>query len=317
MSRNSLVVLKPAAVKTRRRPDRRHPEISIGAGTGSEIRLGRVFFAHIRNRHTRIAYRRAVLRFLNWSESQEIPLPHITPGDVGEYFDAFPGSIPTRKLHLAGLRAFFDVLVERHVVVLNPAASLRGERYSVVEGKTPEITPDQVGTLLASIDATTPVGLRDRAVVATLIFTAARAGAISALTMKHLVSDGSQYSLQFNEKNNRAREIPVRHDLQLYLQAYIERLPQAEEQKDLPLFRTAPGKGGKFTANPMTGVDIYRMVYRRLRDAGLPTRLSPHSFRVCAVTDLLSQGVALEDVQYLAGYVVNHISFIMRSGWLC
>jgi integrase/recombinase XerD len=41
---------------------------------------------------------------------------------------------------------------------------------------------------------------------------------------------------------------------------------------------------------------------RRLKDAGLPSRLSPHSFRVTAIADLLSQGVPLEDVQYLAGH---------------
>ena len=33
---------------------------------------------------------------------------------------------------------------------------------------------------------------------------------------------------------------------------------------------------------------------RRLRDAGLPSRLSPHSFRVATVTDLLTQGVPLD-----------------------
>lgn len=43
-----------------------------------------------------------------------------------------------------------------------------------------------------------------------------------------------------------------------------------------------------------------RMVKRRMRQAGLPSRLSPHSFRVAAITDLMSQGVPLEDVQMLA-----------------
>ncbi len=49
-------------------------------------------------------------------------------------------------------------------------------------------------------------------------------------------------------------------------------------------------------------IDICRMVKRRLKDAGLPVRLSPHSFRVTTITDLLEQGVPLEDVQRLAGH---------------
>jgi len=47
---------------------------------------------------------------------------------------------------------------------------------------------------------------------------------------------------------------------------------------------------------------VYDLVKRRLKDAGLPSRLSPHSFREAAITDLLTQGVPLEDVQYLAGH---------------
>ena len=52
----------------------------------------------------------------------------------------------------------------------------------------------------------------------------------------------------------------------------------------------------------MTSKRICELVKRRLKDAGLPSRLSPHSFRVTAITDLLSQGIPLEDVQYLAGH---------------
>jgi integrase/recombinase XerD len=48
--------------------------------------------------------------------------------------------VSTCKQHLAALRHFFDGMVTRHAILLNPALSVRGERYEVVEGKTPEIT---------------------------------------------------------------------------------------------------------------------------------------------------------------------------------
>lgn len=52
----------------------------------------------------------------------------------------------------------------------------------------------------------------------------------------------------------------------------------------------------------MNVVDTCRFIKRRLADAGLPANLSPHSFRVTTITDLLEQGVPLEDVQRLAGH---------------
>ena len=48
---------------------------------------------------------------------------------------ALVGAKPTKKLHLSALRHFFDQLVLRHVILLNPAASVRAPKYSVVEGK--------------------------------------------------------------------------------------------------------------------------------------------------------------------------------------
>ena len=59
---------------------------------------------------------------------------------------------------------------------------------------------------------------------------------------------------------------------------------------------------GNLTAKPLGTERICELVKRRLKDAGLPSRLSPHSFRVTAITSLLEQGVPMEDVQYLAGH---------------
>src|SRR5262245_47422133 len=77
---------------------------------------------------------------------------------------------------------------------------------------------------------------------------------------------------------------------------------RAADIADGPLFRTANRKTKTLTRNAMTGIDICRMMKRRLKAAGLPGQFSPHSFRVATVTDLLGQNVPLEDVQYLAGH---------------
>jgi site-specific recombinase XerD len=224
---------------------------------------------------------------------------------VGLYLDELRErnlSVATRKQQLAALRHFFDDLVTRHAMILNPALSVRGERYEAVEGKTPEITVAGARQLLAAIDASHLVGLRDRAIIAVLIYTAARGGAVAGLQRRSLYHAGEQWMLHMDEKGGKSREIPVRHDLEQMLFEYIEAAGLADAPPDTPLFRTAYRKTKRLTDNAMDVVAVCRMVKRRLRDAGLPARLSPHSFRVTTITDLLEQGVPLEDVQRLAGH---------------
>jgi integrase/recombinase XerD len=175
---------------------------------------------------------------------------------------------------VAALRKFFDLLVVRHVVVLNPATSISAERYSAVEGKTPEISSKQARDLLRSVDPSTLVGLRDRAIIAVLIYTAARVGAVARLTLKSFTHDGTQYALRFSEKGGKSREILVRHDVEQMLRDHIKPAGIA----DGPLFRTVFRRTGKLTARAMSGIDICRMVKRRLKEAGLPGQFSPRSF---------------------------------------
>ena len=297
------------------------PAIIANAGPTASFAWEEFFAASLRNAHTRAAYAHAARCFLDREELKGVALKNITPGMVGRYFDQHPGSLPTRKLHLAALRRLFDLFVNRHLMLLNPAASVRGERYQVIEGKTPEITAAQARTLIASVRTTRAppapaapglpgqetaapllVGLRDRAALGVMLFTAARAGAIAKLRLKHFRHDGSQWTLRFEEKGGKSREIPVRHDLERLLLGYVRAAGLEGAPGDAPLFRSAARTTGRLTDRPMTGVDLCRMVKRRLKEAGLPTHLSPHSFRVFTVTDLLSQGVPLEEVQYLAGH---------------
>ena len=59
----------------------------------------------------------------------------------------------------------FDWLVTGQVVATNPAHSVRGPKHVVKTGKTTVLTGEQARELLDSIDTSTLVGLRDRALI--------------------------------------------------------------------------------------------------------------------------------------------------------
>ena len=105
-------------------------------------------------------------------------------------------------------------LVTRHAHHSEPGAVRPGRTLS---GRRRQDAGDHgsqgARTLLHSINTSNVVGLRDRAIVALLIYTAARAGAVATLRRGSFYDAGDQWMLHFEEKGGKSREIPVRHDL--------------------------------------------------------------------------------------------------------
>jgi integrase/recombinase XerD len=129
------------------------PELVERAGGAARFAWEEFFFAEHHNPHTQKAYQSAVRRFLIWCEAEGVELIGITPGMVGQYLGAMSGSPAKRNLHLSTLRGFFDHLVQRHVVLLNPAAPVKGVKEKVVEGETPDIgTQAELYSLTARSD---------------------------------------------------------------------------------------------------------------------------------------------------------------------
>ena len=281
------------------------PEIIHRAGANAVFAAQEFFFGTIRNEHTRRPYLHAARLFLSWAEKHGGgELGQIAPWHVGKYFEEMKDTtgIAIRTQHLLALRHFFDGMVTRHAIALNPALSVRGERYADIEGKTPEISIDRARQLLASLDIAHVIGLRDRAILAILVYTRSRAGAVAKLKRGNFYSAGQQWMLHFEEKGGKSREIPVRSDLQELIAVYIDAAGLADAPKDTPLFQSAMKKQRQLSGRKIHVNDICRMMKRRLKDIGLPLLYSPHSFRVTTITDLLEQGVPLEDVQRLAGH---------------
>jgi site-specific recombinase XerD len=144
------------------------------------MRFLEFFAANIRNAHTRRAYSRAVSDFLAWCSGVSVPsIAAVTPLHVATWIEIQGRELaaPTVNLRLAALRHLFDWLVTGQVVPVNPAASVRDPSL-VKSGKTPVLNPAEARALLDSIDVTKPTGQRDRALIALMVYSFARIGAL-------------------------------------------------------------------------------------------------------------------------------------------
>ena len=69
-----------------------------------------------------------------------------------------------------------------------------------------------------------------------------------------------------------------------------------------PLFRTAAGKTHTLTNRAMSQADVFRMIRRRAREAGIRTPINCHTFRATGITTYLQNGGTLENAQAMAAH---------------
>ena len=209
---------------------------------------------------------------------------------------------PTVKQHLAAIRMLFDWLIVGQIVDQNPAAAVRGPKHVVKKGKTPVLDGDEAKKLLDSIDVSTIVGLRDRALIALLIYSFARISAALHMNVEDYYPQGKRWWVRLHEKGGKQHEMPAHHLLEAYLDEYVTAAGIGAE-KASPLFRTLGGRGRKrLTGDRMTRQDARRMIVRRALKAGIITRLGCHTFRATGITVYLLNGGLLEYAQQMAAH---------------
>src|SRR5689334_3981729 len=97
--------------------------------------------------------------------------------DMRKGFDGLAAAVQERLAQDPFEGHLFVFRGRRQVIEMNPAAAVRGPKHVVKRGKTPVLEADEARQLLASIDVSTLVGLRDRAFIGLLIYTFARVSA--------------------------------------------------------------------------------------------------------------------------------------------
>jgi site-specific recombinase XerD len=279
------------------------PAAIADAGEHATRRFLEFFAATIRNRNTREAYYRAACSFFAWLEQHDGELADIEPLHVSLHIETLQATAakPTVKQHLAAIRMLFDWLVVGQVLATNPAHSVRGPKHVVRRGKTPVLTAEEARQLLDSIDTTTLVGLRDRAVIGVMTFAFARIGAVVAMRVEDYYPEGKRWWVRLHEKGGKRHEMPAHHKLEAYIDEYVLAAGIRDDGKGT-LFRSAVGKTGVLKATPMNRVDAYRMIRRRAVDAGFKVKLGCHVFRATGITAYLEAGGTLENAQAMAAH---------------
>jgi site-specific recombinase XerD len=275
------------------------PALFLPDAKGAE-RFFDFFASHIRNKNTRRAYYRIACAFSAWCEGRGLrSLASVKPVHVAAYIEGLTCAKPTAKQHLAALRMLFDWLVVGHVLDVNPAHAVRGPKHVIYKGRTPVLDGEEARALLAGINTKTITGLRDRALIAVMIYTFARVGAVLKMNVRDYYSQGRRGWVRLHEKGGKEHAAPCVSKLEAYLDEYIAAAGIGEDWGG-PLFRTTGRSTG--TQHRMGQSDAYRMIARRAKRAGIETRVGNHSMRATGITDYLRNKGTLEYAQQMANH---------------
>jgi len=262
------------------------------------------FTATIRNKNTRQAYAKAVGRFFDWLDARGIEdVRTIETFHVASFIEELTSShaAPTSKQSLAAIRTLFDFLTIRQVISTNPSHVVKGPRYSINTGKTPVLSAEEARQLLNSIDTSTLGGLRDRALIAVMLFSFARISAVLKMQVEDYYPKGKRYWLRLHEKGGKEHALPCHHLTEEYLDAYLDAAGIRDSSKT-PLFRSLVPKRDTLTDLALDRHNAYLMIRRHALKAGIMGKIGCHSWRATGITVFLMNQGSLETAQRIAAH---------------
>ena len=243
------------------------------------------------------AYRRDLGRFSAFCDAHQLTHPdRITPADLqtfAKWLSRQGLSTSSIARLLSAVRMFFRFHLLTGQIDQDASTHLELPRTWQLLPKV--LNHDQVEELLRGSDASGSLHLRDAAILELLYATGMRADEIANLRMKDM-NDSIGY-LRCIGKGRRERIIPVHRRALDAVKTYVEQLrPKLAGEKEIgQLFLSRTGR-------PVSRVEIWRIVRRCAKRAGLAGKIGPHLLRHCLGSHLLQGGADLRSVQEMLGH---------------
>lgn len=211
--------------------------------------------------------------------------------------------------YMTSLRRLCQYLVEIEVLEKNPAKRVQGGHRPTSHNRT-FLTLDEVNTLLASIDTSTEAGLRDMALIRTMLGCACSELELMNLDIGDIQPIGKQWFLivQGKGKSIKDERIPVPTETIDALQKYIKCRTKPDKQElppDMPVFLSYSNRsqGKRATVRGIREAIMIRLNESGVRQNRIGT-LTPFSLRHTAGILMVESGVSVEELMQR-----------MRIGW--
>ncbi|HHO75426.1 MAG TPA: site-specific tyrosine recombinase XerD [Deltaproteobacteria bacterium] len=245
--------------------------------------------------NTITAYENDLRQFVSWLEENATTVDQVHRADLAHY----TSYCTKRKLKttsicrsLSTIRQFYRFLLDEGVVHADPTRDMASPK----RGKyLPDIlSMEEVESLLSSPNVSTPLGIRDKAMLEILYATGLRVTELVGLKINNLnMNVGFLICLG---KGNKERLVPMGETAQRWVGEYILTVrPSLVKASSDVLFCSNRGSA-------MTRQNFWYMIKRYAHTAGIFKSISPHVLRHSFATHLLAGGADLRSLQMMLGH---------------
>lgn len=267
------------------------------------------WFANIDNEKTRRAYRCDVGEFSTFvglhspEEMRLVTRAHV----IAWRKDLEAGELApsTIRRKLSALSSLFDYLCEKNAVAHNPVKGVKRPATHSNEGSTPALSDEQARRLLRAPSRSTLKGVRDRAILATLLYHGMRREELCKLRIKDLQSREGVAHFRVHGKRDKIRYIPINPLAQRLIIDYLSFAGHAEDLNGA-LFRPVKNNRTGTLRRHLNPDSIYRSIVRKYgTETGLNIEvngLCVHSLRATSATNALSNDADIAKVQEWLGH---------------
>ena len=195
---------------------------------------------------------------------------------------------------ISGLRAFYKYLMVEDMIDTDPTELIEGPR---LRRKLPDVLNiNEINSLFAAIDHSTPEGTRNRAILETLYGCGLRVSELTELKISNLYLDIE--FVKVTGKGNKERLVPIGQSAIKHIRFYmdtIRRVRDIQPGNENFVFLNRRGK-------KLTRVMIFTIIKNLATAAGIKKSISPHTFRHSFATHLVEGGADLRAVQEMLGH---------------